>query len=482
LGIPTDARSPGDDEAVQPAPDYAELKADNDKLRKLVEVQAERIEQLEKLVEEVRRGGKRQAAPFSKGIRKPNPKKSGRKPGDDYGTKARRATPTRRPDRTLDAPLPASCPGCGCAEMVTLRSAAQWMEDLPEPTTVLTLFNVAVGACCGCGRRVQGRHPEQISDALGAAASQLGPRAIATAAWLHKTAGMPLAKICALYATLGLTVTAGALSQAMDRLASKSGLTYEALKAELAAQAVISPDETGWRVGGLSSWLWAFAASSLTVYAICEGRSFDDAVSVLPADFAGVLCRDGWAPYRKFTAAVHQTCLAHLLRRCSELGRSNPPSGRKIPAELADILHDALSLRALRDSGAVDADALADAIADLETRTDKLTSKRPTHLANRRLLKHLRRERGALFTFLRQSGVDATNWRSEHAVRPAVTNRKVCGGNRTWKAAHTQSVLLTLFRTAYQQGADAIAIMIGLLRSPQPTIAPLAMPLTRGGP
>jgi transposase len=289
---------------------------------------------------------------------------------------------------------------------------------------------------------------------------------------------MPLAKICALYATLGLTVTPGALAQAMDRLAAKAAPTYEALKAELAVQAQVSPDETGWRVGALPAWLWAFAATSITVYAICEGRGFDDATTVLPAGYTGILCRDGWAPYRKFTEAVHQSCLAHLLRRCRELGRSNPPSGRKIPAILADILHDALSLRALRDAGALDDDALADTRAELEARIDKLLARHPTHPANRRLLKHLRTERAALFTFLRQPGVDATNWRSEHAVRPAVTNRKVCGGNRTWNSAHTQSILMTLFRTAYQQGVDAIALIIGLLRSPQPTTAPLAMPLT----
>ena len=166
--------------------------------------------------------------------------------------------------------------------------------------------DIAVGVCSCCGRRVQGRHREQTSDALGAAGSQIGPRALSTAAWLHKTCGMSLAKICALYANLGLSVTPGALAQAMDRLAAKAAATYEALKAELAAAAVISPDETGWRVGGLSAWLWAFAASTITIYAICDGRGFDEAITVLPADFAGVLCRDGWAPYRKFTQAVHQ--------------------------------------------------------------------------------------------------------------------------------------------------------------------------------
>ena len=243
---------------------------------------------------------------------------------------------------------------------------------------------------------------------------------------------------------------------------------------------MISPDETGWRVGDLSAWLWAFAASTITIYAICDGRGFDEAITVLPADFAGVLCRDGWAPYRKFTQAVHQSCLAHLLRRCHELGRSNPPSGRAIPAECSDILHDALSARALRDTGSLNDHTLAATIAELNRRMDQLLRRKPTHPANRRLLKHLRNERSALFSFLTRPGIEATNWRAEQAVRPAVVNRKICGGNRTWHAAGTQQVLITLFRTAYQQGVDAIALLSDLLRSPDTTIAPLAMPLTNG--
>ncbi len=59
-----------------------------------------------------------------------------------------------------------------------------------------------------------------------------------------------------------------------------------------------------------------------------------------------------------------------------------------------------------------------------------------------------------------------------------MVNRKVCGGNRGWYSAETQQILMTMFRTAYQQGVDAVGIVIDLLRSPQPTIAPLAIPLT----
>jgi transposase len=46
---------------------------------------------------------------------------------------------------------------------------------------------------------VQRRHPLQTSDAPGAAAAQVGPRAVATAAVLHKQYGPPLGKIAGFY-------------------------------------------------------------------------------------------------------------------------------------------------------------------------------------------------------------------------------------------------------------------------------------------
>ena len=76
---------------------------------------------------------------------------------------------------------------------------------------------------------------------------------------------------------------------------------------------MVTPDETGWRVGAVRHWLWAFATPTTTVYAIRPGRGFDDAATVLGTDFSGVLVRDGWAPYRRFTEALHQ----NVWRTCS---------------------------------------------------------------------------------------------------------------------------------------------------------------------
>ena len=89
----------------------------------------------------------------------------------------------------VGALLPTCCPGCG-GELDHERDAEQWQVDLGEPRPVKTLFRVGVGRCKKCGRRVQGRHPEQVSDALGAAGSQVGPSAKAWASFLHYSLGL----------------------------------------------------------------------------------------------------------------------------------------------------------------------------------------------------------------------------------------------------------------------------------------------------
>ena len=59
------------------------------------------------------------------------------------------------------------------------------------------------------------------------------------------------------------------------------------------------------------------------------------------------------------------------------------------------------------------------------------------------------------FTFLRQPGLDVSNWRAELAIRFGVILRKVWGGSRTWVGAQAQAVLMSVWRTCWQQGRSA---------------------------
>jgi transposase len=70
-------------------------------------------------------------------------------------------------------------------------------------------------------------------------------------------------------------------------------------------------------------------------------------------------------------------------------------------------------------------------------------------------------------------GLDATDWRTEQAIRFGVILRKVWGGNRTWAGARAQAVLMSVWRTCRQQGRGALDFLSRLLRG---QATPLALP------
>ena len=162
------------------------------------------------------------------------------------------------------------------------RVASQYQEDLPVVRPLVRRFDIEVGHCSQCGRRVQGRHPLQTSDALGAASVQLGPGVAGLAVHLHTELGVPLAKVARLLRNaFGLHVTPGGLAHLLHRVARDAAPLYGRLCDQVRSSSLVVPDETGWRVGAVRHWLWVFTTPETTVYAICPGRSFHDATSVV---------------------------------------------------------------------------------------------------------------------------------------------------------------------------------------------------------
>lgn len=229
----------------------ATLRAENTTLRaENAALRAENAD-LRKALDEQRRAGKRQAAPFSRGIRKANPKKPGRKPG---GTRTHRATPAKIDKTTVVPPL-LICPHCEGA--VRLGGIArQYQTDIPAITPVTTEFEIHYGYCTRCGRRVQGRAAEQISDATGAIGGvQIGPHTIALAAHLNKVCGVSYERIAEIFGQLfGLALERSTLTRALLRLGRKAAPTYTSLIEHIRGSPVVSPDETGWRIGGEKAW------------------------------------------------------------------------------------------------------------------------------------------------------------------------------------------------------------------------------------
>lgn len=435
-----------------------ELKAENERLRRALE--------------EALRTAKRQAAPFSRRPPKAHPARPGRKAGRSYGRCGRRPVPERI-DEVVDVPLPPRCPHCGSGVKET-GMVSQYQTEIPEPRVERIEFRIHQGRCRSCRRAVQGRHPRQVSSAVGSAASQLGPRAIAMAVVLNKGLGLPYGKTAAvLEQGWGLRVSRGGLCQALQRMAQKAEPTYQSLRKQIRAAPSVTADETGWKVAAQLWWMWVFCSAQVTVYAIQPGRGFGQAAAVLGKGFPGFLVRDGWSVYRQFEHAFHQTCLAHLIRRCREMIQVAGSGARQFPHRVQEILQRGLQLRARRDRDQISQRGVAVARGRLEARLDRTLQHRFRSSPNRRLANHLLRERDALFTFLNCPGLEATNWRAEQAIRPMVVTRKVWGGNRTPAGAHTQNILLSFLQTCRQHNRPVIPLLTDLLCSPQPRILSL---------
>jgi transposase len=204
----------------------------------------------------------------------------------------------------------------------------------------------------------------------------------------------------------------------------------------------------------------------VTVYAILPGRGSEQLKQILGADYDAWIVHDGLRCYSSLKQAYHQTCLTHLIRRSKEMAEKATRAAAQFPLQVKTLLQQALLLSHRYERQEVTPHGLAVATGRLEAAMDRLLDEDYGTASNQRLAKHLRHQREYLFTFLHCPGLEGTNSRGERAIRPAVIARKVWGGNRTWNGANVQQILMSVLRTFHQQGKDAFAALVELLRLP----------------
>ena len=439
----------------------AQLRADNAALRREVTQLTKQLGEAQRALEEARRASKRPAAPFAKGPPQAAPKKPGRKRGHRA---SQRPVPTQV-DVEQEAPLPADCPHCG-GELVEERVADQYQVDVPPVQPVVTKFRVHIGHCRDCQQRVQGRHPAQTSDALGAAAVQLGPVLLGLAAEAKMELGLSYGKLQRWFArVVGVKASPGAYARANQRLARCHGPVYAKLLEIMRHSPRVGGDETGWRCGGHTAYLWVFTTQAVTVYVIDAHRDHAVLERVLGREFAGILHCDCFAaydavPYRQ------QKCLQHIVRRCDEFAADHTGRVVQFSRQVAQLLRGAIHLLHRYQAQQISAAGYRIACGRLEAALDRLLGKALSNPDNVRLAKMLRKHRQQLFVFLYEDGVAPTNAAAEREIRPAVVTRKLSAGNRTPAGSHAQEVLSTVMRTCAKQNKDFIALTVARLRQP----------------
>ena len=436
-------------------PSYQQLVLENQQLRERNTRLEQTVGELLQRIEELERSAKRQAAPFSKGEPKANPKKPGRKAGQKHGRHAHREPPpTTQVDETLDAALPDHCPDCG-GDVVEDHLDQQFQTEIPRKPLVRK-FTIHCGHCRTCGKHLRGRHPLQTSDATGAAGSQLGGDAQAAIVYFNKRAGLSHGKIADTFDKLfGITVTPGASAQVVMRAGKILRPVSDEIKQKIKSSEHLTPDETGWRIGGHPAWLHGWVGDGgATLYAIDSQRSADVLEKVIGIDWSGSMTHDGFSSYERFEDVAHQQCVDHALRRARTLVDKHTGVAKLFPQQVIDLMVGALRLRDRFDEEKADEDRRGLAYEDYVRRLRELTARPRVNQANARFARHLSRHVGSWFLFLVDPKIPATNHRAEQALKTPIVNRKVWGGNRTEAGGKAQAITSSVLQTCQKKSID----------------------------
>lgn len=435
---------------------------DREELIRLIRELQRQIEDLRKQNEELRRKDKRSAAPFSKGERKKNPKRPGRKPGQ--GEFSRRPAPPTDADSAPLVEVPVKethCPFCGgTLEREEPEEAS--VTDMPAtPEPQVRLFKVHVCRCRNCGRKTRGKHPDVAPDQYGATAHRVGPRIKATAHSLHYGHGVPVRRLPGILQEMtGIAITQSALTQdALKQAEGRVGAAYQELRKQVRHSPVAYTDDTGWRIGGDGAYLMAFDTDQETVYQIRRQHGNEEVRELIPSDYPGTLVTDRFSSYEaEELAGVEQhKCLSHLIRNVQEVVESKTGRAKVFGSELKTVLQSANELWRRQRSGEVP--CYAEKAEQIEQDlTDLLRPRRFRDPDNQRLLDGigLQHDRQRVLNFLYNPEVEPTNNRAERALRPAVIARKVSHCSQNERGAEAFAAFTSVARTTVKKGVATV--------------------------
>lgn len=389
---------------------------------------------------------------------KPKAKSKPKKPGAKKGHPGSSRPVPEQITHEQEHPALDRCPDCGAKLGRPRTRRFRLIEDIVEHSPEVTRHCIPRSWCSRCKKYVE----PPVVDAM--AGARIGHRTVALSSWLHYGLGNTTSQILSvLNHHLHFQMTAGGLVAAWQRMAEVFQPWYEQIAEQALEQAVLSADETGWRLSGETVWLWCFTAPRLSYYMIDRSRGRAALDKFFTRAFDGILVTDFWAAYDRLQTGGRQTCLAHLLRelkRVDKLDSSEEWASyrRKVRRLLRDALRWTGQSRRLPQS------LQKVKRTRLHRRLKRLGQVQSDNKNVRRIAKRLVRHQQTLLTFLDHDQVPSDNNRAEREIRPAVIMRKNSLCNRSENGAQTQAILMSIHRTLKLRGCDPMETIVSALQ------------------
>jgi len=394
--------------------------------------------------------------PYTKPSHKGRKKRPGRKKGHPGASRLRPEEVDHFKEHAL-----ARCPECNGPIERPIKTYKRYTEDIPPIEKPEVTEHTVHGYWCSTCKKVV--FPT-LTDALPKA--MIGLRLVVFTAWLHYLVGVSVNNIVKILSVVcRFKISAGGLTQTWVKLARLLESAYDHIGEQISQSGVLNADETGWRLNGITHWLWCFTNKTLCYYLITKSRGSPVIREVLGTIFRGILICDFWGAYNKISALAKQRCFYHLFTELAKVDKSNKSSSWK-------VFRKALS-RLLKDAVRLSQRKAQLSLKQYDSRKRRLHHRLEQILLIpqsgdkdvKRIIKRLKRHKAELFTFLEHENVSPYNNHAEQQMRKPVITRKVSQQNRSEQGAKTQAVLMSLFRTAELKGQNPIEVVLCMAKS-----------------
>jgi len=249
---------------------------------------------------------------------KPSPARRRKRPGRKRGHEGVSRIKPEEVDHVKEHTLQ-RCPECHTPVKEPVKEYKRYTEDIPPVEKPEVTEHTIYGYWCPHCKKIVFA---SVTDALPNA--MIGLRLVVFTAWLHYLVGVSVNNIVKILSVVcRFKLSAGGLTQAWKNLSLLVEPLYAAIGQRISTSAVLNADETGWRLNGVTHWLWCFTTKDLSYYLITKSRGSPVLKELLGVLFKGILICDFWGAYNKISALAKQRCFYHLFTELAKVDKTN---------------------------------------------------------------------------------------------------------------------------------------------------------------
>ncbi len=414
--------------------------------------------------------------PPSKARRKKRGRGGGkRKPGGQPGHagKTRALLSPEKVDEIHDH-KPSACGSCG--RKLRGRDTSPLRHQVTEvpPIKPVVVEHRLHSLTCSCGEQTRAELP------AGVPTGAFGPRLQALVGLF--TGGYRVSKrntVQLLSDCFGVQISLGSIKRLEDDLSAALAPAVEAAERYVGEQPVVGMDETGWRQAGKKAWLWTAVTSLVVVFTIRLSRGGKVAQDLIGSCYAGLLVSDRFSGYKWIAVERRQVCWAHLKRDFQKLVESGGALGavgerlQKERRQLFEWWHRVRDGTLKRSSLQTYVRPLRARVCDLLREGEACGVKKLSGMCSEIL-----KIEEAMWTFVREPGVEPTNNESERQLRHAVIWRKTSFGTQSVDGSVFVSRMLTTVGSLRLQERNVLDYLVetceaALEGDPGPSLLPV---------